>query len=307
MAKRSARGFRRRLKAAFDAVAGAATVALLRMVRLTSRKRMADVAAAILRRVGPWLPEHRVGRANLAAAFPDKSPEDIERILRGVWDNLGRFSVEFAHLDRIKTYDPDAAGPWDIEYDEATHKRFHALRLDGKPALIFTAHLANWELPAQVAATYKLDATVLYRRPNLAAVADAVIKIRAGSMGTLVPTGLDAPIKLMRALEAGSHVAMLVDQYASQGVDVTFFGRKTKANAMLARLARHFDCAIHGVRIIRLPEHRFRVELTEPIAPARDADGRIDVQGTMQIITSIVEQWVREHPEQWLWLHRRWR
>ena len=64
---------------------------------------------------------------------------------------------------------------------------------------------------------------------------------------------------------------------------------------------------LNGVRIVRLPGHRFRVELTEAIAPARDANGRIDVQGTMQIITSVVEQWVREHPEQWLWLHRRWR
>jgi KDO2-lipid IV(A) lauroyltransferase len=307
MAIPSARGLGRHLKPAFDAAVGSLTTALLRLVRLSSRKRTADFAAAVLRRIGPWLPEHRVGQANLAAAFPEKSPAEIERILSGVWDNLGRVAAEFAHLDRFKIYDPDTAGPWDIEYDEATHKRFHGLRLDGKPALIFAAHLANWELPALIAATYKLDATVLYRRPNLAAVADAVIRIRAGSMGTLVPTGLDAPVKLIRALEAGSHVGMLVDQYASQGVEVTFFGRKTRANAMLARLARLVECPIHGVRIIRLPGHRFRVELTEAVTPARDAEGRIDVQGTMQIITSIVEQWVREHPEQWLWLHRRWR
>ena len=59
--------------------------------------------------------------------------------------------------------------------------------------------------------------------------------------------------------------------------------------------------------MIRLPDGRFRAELTEAVAPVRDADGRIDVQGTMQAITSVVEGWVREHPEQWLWLHRRWR
>ena len=68
-----------------------------------------------------------------------------------------------------------------------------------------------------------------------------------------------------------------------RGVPVTFFGRQTMANPLLARLARHFDCPIHGTRVVRLPGHRFRAELTEEIKPARDASGKIDVAGTMQV------------------------
>jgi KDO2-lipid IV(A) lauroyltransferase len=149
---------------------------------------------------------------------------------------------------------------------------------------------------------------VLYRRPNIGAVSDAIVDIRRGSMGKLIPTGLDAPVKLARVLEAGGHVAMLVDQHYVNGVDVTFFGRRCKANPFIARLARQIECPIHGTRVVRLPDrHRFRVDITEAIAPARDANGRIDVPGTMQIITSIIEGWVRQHPAQWLWVHRRWR
>ena len=78
--------------------------------------------------------------------------------------------------------------------------------------------------------------------------------------------------------------------------------------AQLAQLAQLTGLAIHGVRVVRQPDgHHFRVELTEEILPTRDAEGRIDIQGTMQTVTTIVEGWVREHPEQWLWLHRRWR
>ena len=154
------------------------------------------------------------------------------------------------------------------------------MRLDGKPALVFAAHLANWELPAYVAAAYKLDLNILYRRPNIAAIDEAVRQSRAGIMGTLIATGLDAPVKLARVLEHGGHVAMLVDQHYVRGVDVTFFGRTCKANPLLARLAQHVDCPIHGARIVRLPDRdRFRVDLTEAIAPARDADGRVDVAG----------------------------
>jgi KDO2-lipid IV(A) lauroyltransferase len=76
---------------------------------------------------------------------------------------------------------------------------------------------------------------------------------------------------------------------------------------MLARLRRQVDCPIHGTRIIRLPNNRFLAELSEEVSPVRDASGQIDVKGTMQAITDVVESWVREYPDQWLWLHRRWR
>ncbi len=100
---------------------------------------------------------------------------------------------------------------------------------------------------------------------------------------------------------------MLADQHFTMGIDVEFFGRRCKANPTLARLARRFDCPIHGTRAIRLPDHRFRLELTEALSVPRDAEGKIDVAKTMQMVTTIIEGWVREHPEQWLWLHRRWR
>ncbi|MCC6775151.1 MAG: lipid A biosynthesis lauroyl acyltransferase [Hyphomicrobiales bacterium] len=302
------RRFRSMGKNALDAILGWLAVGMLRVIRATSRTGMADLAGRVMRRLGPRLKEHQIGRSNLAAAYPEKAPGEIEAILTEVWDNLGRVAAEFAHIDRLSVPGPEAAGTGDILYSPETYQRFQHLRRDGKPALIFAAHLANWELPALVASRHDLDATVLYRRPNIGAVSDAVVAIRQGSMGTLVPTGLDAPLRLANVLQAGGHVAMLVDQHYVNGVDVTFFGRRCKANPLIARLARQVDCPIHGTRVVRLPDrHRFRVDLSEAITPARDAEGRIDVAGTMQVITSMIEGWVREHPGQWLWVHRRWR
>jgi KDO2-lipid IV(A) lauroyltransferase len=298
----------RKLQAGADAVLGSLAAGMLRSIRATDRKRTSDFAGAFMRRLGPRLPEHRIGRANLASAFPEKSSSEIESILRGAWDNLGRVAAEFAHIDRLQIFEPPQHAAGDIVYTLETDEGFQRLRRDGKPALIFAAHLANWELPALIATKFELDTTVLYRRPNISAISDAIIHIRKGSMGTLVPTGLDAPFKLARILEGGGHVAMLVDQHYVNGVDVTFFGRRCKANPFIARLARQVECPIHGTRIVRLGDrHRFRVDLTEAIAPARGPDGRIDIAGTMQAITSVIEGWVREHPEQWLWVHRRWR
>lgn len=301
------RPLRRAVKHAGSALVGALAIAMLKALRLIDHDRMADFGGRLMRIIGPIMPENRIGRENLIAAFPEKSSAEIKTILSGVWDNLGRIGAEFANLDRLGDFDPEHPEQGRIIGDPSNVVRFKRLINDGKPALIFAAHLGNWELPAISAATHKLDTAVLYRRPNIAAIDRWLHETRTASMGELISTSLDAPLKIAEALQRGAHVGMLVDQYYVRGVPVTFFGRRTMANPLLARLARHFDCPIHGARVVRLPGHRFRGELTEEIKPARATDGKIDIAGTMQIITSVVEGWVREHPEQWLWLHRRWR
>ena len=303
--------FRRRLRHGLkhtgNALGGFVAVRLLKLLRLFCPDSTANAAAWLMRTVGPLFPENRIGRANLKMAFPEKSDAEIETILRGVWDNIGRMGAEFAHLDRLWNEDAYENAGGRVQLGQESIDRFLKLQNDGKPALIFASHLANWELPAVCAATYKLDSAVLYRKPNVAAIDAWLEETRANSMGEIISTGLSAPMKISQALERGAHVGMLVDQYYVRGVPVTFFGQSTMANPLLARLAQHFNCPIHGARIIRLPNNRFRAELTDEIPAVRDASGKVDIAGTTQAITSVIEGWIRENPEQWLWLHRRWR
>lgn len=280
---------------------------LLKAVRITDPGWLSNVSGATMRRIGPWLKEHRIGRANLAAAYPELSSDEIERVLAGVWENLGRFAAEFAHLERLWDADPARPGDGRVTWSEEAQRRAIRVLDEGKPALVFAAHIGNWELAAVGAHHVGFKSAVLYRPPNIGAVADAAIEIRAKLMGTLIATDFGAPIRIAEAIERGTHVGMLVDQYHTRGVDVSFFGRPARTNPLIARLARQFDCPIYGMYAIRLPGGRFRLELTEPIDAPRDAEGRIDVVPTMQRINDVIEGWVRQHPEQWLWVHRRWR
>jgi KDO2-lipid IV(A) lauroyltransferase len=298
----------RRMKAAGYFLLGEMALLVFKGLRLTDPAWAADKSAKLLRFVGPKLREHRIGRANLQAAFPEWSSEQVEHVLGGVWENLGRVGAEFIHLDRLWHVIDATTGEMDgIEFTPETIERFVKLRDDGKPALIFASHLGNWELPALAASAFGLKSLALYRPPSIPQLRKRILEMRSTRMGMLVPTNLGAPTVIADELERGTHAGMLVDQYNSRGVDVTFFGRRTKANPLIARLARHIDCPIHGTRVVRLPGNRFRVDLTEEIEKPRDAEGAIDIAATMQAINSVIEGWVREHPEQWLWLHRRWR
>ncbi len=298
----------RRIKTLFDAAAGASAVGLLGAMKRLRRKPTAKFAGLVMRKVGPLFKEHHLGRENLRAAFPEKSDVEIEQILAGVWDNLGRIAVEFAHLDEFQVEGSALVTPDSVTQSPETTERYERIRKSGKPVIAFASHLGNWEIAALVAKSLGFNSAVLYRRPNISAIGDVVTRLRAPLMGDLVSTGLDAPLKLARLLQSGVHVGMLVDQHYTKGVEVTFFGRPCKANQLIALLARQTGCPIHGVRVVRLPDgNSFWGEITDEVELVRDADGRVDVTGTTQAINKVIEGWVREHPEQWLWLHRRWR
>jgi len=291
-----------------DKTAGALTVGLLGAIKHTDRRRMANFAGALMRRVGPLFPEHRLGREQLRAAFPEKSAAEIEQILGGVWDNLGRIAIEFAHLDEFCVEGFGRQTPDVITYPPQSKERYDWITRSGKATIGFAAHLANWELPGVGAKLIGVKSAVLYRPPNIPKVRDVIVKLREPLMGELISTGLDAPIKLARLLQSGIHVGMLADQHYGKGVEVTFFGRPCLANPLIAMLARQTELPIYGMRVVRKPDgNSFWGEVSEPVEPARDADGRVNIKGTMQAVTSVIEGWIRQYPEQWLWLHRRWR
>jgi len=277
------------------------------LVRALGPDRASNLGAAVAPVVGRLTTANRIARENIAAAFPGKTAAERAAILRESWENLGRTACEYVHLGALWDWDP-ALGPVgriDIPPDSA--ERFLRLRDDGRGAILFGAHLANWELPAVAGRRHGLPSAALYRTPNNRAIARDVLAMRRDVMGELIPASTAAPIRMMEALDQGLHLGMLVDQRFGRGPKVRFFGRVATANPLLARLARRFDLPIHGTRAIRLPGNRFRLELTEELPPIRDAKGQVDVEATTQAINDVIEGWIREHPGQWLWQHRRWR
>jgi KDO2-lipid IV(A) lauroyltransferase len=291
-----------------EAFAGQLAVFGLRALRRIDLKHSVAIAGWLMRQIGPRLRGHRIGRAQLAMVYPEKSPAEIERILSGMWDNLGRLAVEYAHLDRLWSYNSENPERGRIVIDPAIVARWKNKSIDPKPVLFFAAHLANWEMPAMAGFALAGRKTALvYRVPKTAPLAEEFVRLRTARVAVVIPADHRTPYRIRELLKAGWMVGMLVDQHYARGMDVTFFNRRCKVNPLIARFARLFDCNIHGTRVIRLPNNQFRFEVTEAIDAPRDAQGKIDVSATMQVITSVIEGWVREYPEQWLWLHRRWR
>lgn len=277
---------------------------LLRLLRLLPARAGLATAAAVGRTLGPLTPRHKLAVENLRLAYPEKDDAWIEATARANWEQMSRLAAEYVYLDDIFDFDPDRPDAGIVEVEGA--EIFAELRERKGPFVFFTGHLGCFELLPICAASFGLEVTALFRQPNNRYIAREILATRRTRGGHLVPSKAGAAWALVGTLERGGAVGMLVDQKFKKGVQTTFFGRPCRTNPLLPKLARQFDCEIYPARSIRLPNGRYRLELKPRLDLPRDASGAIDVAASCQTLNDVVEGWVREHPEQWMWFHRRW-
>lgn len=274
------------------------------LVRLIPREPATRWFSSFARWLGPRIWRHKVVVQNLEIAFPEKTAEERKQLASDSWAEMAKSLIEYVHLDEIFDLDERTGESENIEVKNGD--QFWKLRNDGLPGILFTGHIANFELLPMVASRFDLVVHSLFRQPNNKYAASHVAKARKQVSQNLIASGQGAAFQLVSALERGDHVGLLVDQKFRKGIEVPFFGKNAPTNTLLAKLARRYNCPVHGARCVRLPGGRFRLEITDELVLPRDDNGDIDIRGTTEMVTRVIEGWVREHPEQWLWMHRRW-
>jgi KDO2-lipid IV(A) lauroyltransferase len=251
--------------------------------------------------IGPRLGISRRARTNLRDAMPELGLAESEAIICGMWDNLGRVAFEYPHLRRIKVFAP--GGRVEVRGIEHLDRAIAAKR----SVIMFSGHLGNWEIAALAGGQYGIDIAQIYRAANNPIVDRLVARLR-GAQGELIPKGTVASRRAVAALRRGGHLSLLVDQKLNDGIPVPFFGRDAMTAPALAVLALRFDCAVLPVRVERLVGARFRLTVYPPLPLPlpRSGDRDTDAAALMLEVNRTLETWIRERPEQWFWLHRRW-
>ncbi len=258
-----------------------------------------DLGGALGRWIGPLLGISKRARINLRQAFPDLPDAEIARIVAGMWDNLGRVAAEYPHLRKIRVFAPGGR----VE----THGLEHMDQAvaAGRRMIIFSGHIANWEIAALAAAQCGVTVTQIYRAANNPLVDRLIARFR-GDRGDYIPKGAFAARRAFAALSRGEHLTLLADQKLNDGIPVPFFGRPAMTAPALALLALRFDCDVLPARVERLHGARFRLTVFPPLPLPRSRDPQADVAALMAGVNATLEAWIRDRPELWLWVHRRW-
>ncbi|MBI3446119.1 MAG: lauroyl acyltransferase [Magnetospirillum sp.] len=256
-----------------------------------------DLGGWLGRLIGPLLGGvNRVARRNLGAAFPDKSDAEIKTILTAMWDNIGRVAGEFPHLKQIAAERVELIG---AEYIDL-------LRDDGRAGIFISGHIGNWELNGAVAAHRGLPLHLIYRAANNPWVEDLYRKGRADASYALIQKGPEGARQALTVLKKGGHLGMLVDQKMNDGIPIPFFGRDAMTAPAQAVFATKFNCPLVPARVERLKGAHFRLTVLPPMDFPHTGDSHDDNRLLLIRINALLEEWIRERPDQWLWLHRRW-
>ncbi len=278
--------------------------ASLAVLRAVPPATASNIGGACARAIGPLLPVSRVALDNLRAALPQLSAAERQRIMHGVWENLGRTAAELPHLGRLKQNTESGPG-WEIS-DPALIERIASA---GGPAIFVTAHIGNWELLAPAGTAYGIRLSSMYRAATNGLVDELITTLRTEATGALVPMFPKGAAGARRAaghLAKGGYLGLLVDQKLNEGVRADFFGLPAMTTTAPAVFALHHRCPVIPIHVQRLGPARLRVVI-EPPLPLPDTGARqADIARLTQDINDRLEAWIRADPAAWLWLHRRW-
>lgn len=249
--------------------------------------------------LGPRLSVSERARHNLRMIFPEKSDAEIEKIVKGMWDNLGRVAFEFPHLSRIRA---DKLPDWLIVEGVENLQKVIDSR---KTAIFVSAHFGNWEIFTPIARHYRLPLVFVYRTANNPWVETLFQRGRSG-FAELIPKGTKGARRLAAALREGKSLALLVDQKMNEGISVPFLGLPAKTVPTPAHLALRAHYPILPIRSERLDGHRIKVTFYPPLSPPEGMERQEAARIVTEKINDVIGEWIRERPEQWFWLHRRW-
>lgn len=252
------------------------------------------------REIGPRLASSRKAVRNIEYALPTLSADERCEIVRGMWDNLGRIFAEYPHLAYLSAERTSIEPIERKEYLEHTDQNI----------VFIGAHIGNWEVNA--ASQYmQMDKSIdlTYRAPNNPFVDRLLYNARTlGQKMNAHAKSRTAGRKIIQTLSAGKSVGFLVDQKYNEGLAIPFFGYPAMTNPVFVQLAQKFECPIVPVRCLRLPGRRvkFKMIIEESLQTFNDDGTKRPIDNILMDVHKVLERWITQTPEQWLWLHRRW-
>lgn len=270
-------------------------VNLLCVLPLPVANALARTVTRILDLLVPKL--RRIALINLSFAFPELSRAQHQQIVSGVFRSIARLLVALSRFPRIKT---NNVHEW-IHYEGL--ENYQAAKEKGRGVLVATAHFGNWELSAFAHALMTEPMHVMVRPLDNPLIDNLVERRRAGSGNHLIDKRVAARA-VIKALRDNEAVGILIDQNTTpvEGVFIDFFGKRACASSAFVKLAHHSGAAvIPGFAIWQETEQNYVLRFYPQIPLTGDV--AVDTQE----IHSTFERIMREHPDQWLWIHRRWK
>lgn len=257
------------------------------------------IGGKLVKRIGPLSGSHKIARRNLLIAFPEKDAGWHARTLAAQWENLGRSFAEFSLMDRIR--------PSTGRVELVNGERLAEIAETMTPVVFVSGHISNWEVMPAAIVDAGVTCQMTYRAANNPYVDERIKKSRFRyGVRLFAPKGGDGARELLEAMKRGESVALMNDQKFNGGVAAPFFGKLAHTAPGPTRLALRFGTVLQPMSVQRTRGARFRAIVHEPIAVPKTGDRSADIEAGVRLVNAFMEERIRERPEEWFWVHKRW-
>ena len=258
---------------------------------------------AAIGKLGIFVPKlRRTGQRNLELAFPDLDENERARLLRGCFESLGRLLGVFSHFRDSTENLKKKISCNGLEHVEKAAR-------EGRGVILYTGHLGAWELSSYAPSLYGYRFSFLVRRIDNPKIEALVEEFRTARGNRTIDKRLAAR-EMLRILKNGETLGILVDLNAldREAMFVDFFGVKAATTFVVAKLALRTGApVIPGFSPWNEELQKFTMQFVEPLVFERTGNEEEDTRRATQLLTNVVEDWIRRYPDQWLWIHRRWK
>ena len=248
---------------------------------------------------GLFSSRNKIGMKNLNIVFPKKAIRKKKKILRNMWFHFGRVIGEYPHLKNISVFDNPNINIIGID------NLLKPLKIN-KNCIFFSAHLGNWELSSHPLTQNGHSINFIYRSANNKLVDNLLNKIRAEYGVKLISKGKDGAKECIKALKGKENLGMLIDQKMNDGLSINFFGREAMTATAIAKLSLKFDCPVIPSICVRAKGIKFIIQYFRPIS-SKKLRALGSERKIMLYLNSYIEDWILKYPEQWIWIHNRWK
>ncbi len=251
--------------------------------------------------IGKKIKVNELASKNLSLALPEISEENRSKIIDEMWNNLGRIIGEFSHVCKKNPQEILKLVDLDVDSIEVLNK----LKESKKGAIVFSAHIGNWEIGPKILMALGFKVNVVYRPLNNPFVEEMTAKLRNVN---LIEKGNSGSRKIIEALKNNELVLILADQRIGEGEKIKFFYDDALTTTSIARLALKYDVEIIPARVIRNNlKNNFFIEIQKPLVFKKSLNLNSDILALTLTINQIIEKWIRSYPAQWFWVHDRWK
>ena len=246
--------------------------------------------------IGPKLGVTKKAYNNIKNVMPEKNEKEITKIIKDMWENLGKVAGEYPHLSK---FDPEKNNKIQI-YGK---KNLLLVKKTKTPAIFFSGHLANWEILPNIAIKNGVPVLTIFRRPNNPFINFLIKYIRSNL--PMAPKGKEGAKQLIYSLKKGRSIGLVIDQKMNDGIKVPFFNKPAMTSDALAQLCLRIKSLVIPVGVERIKNTNFKITFHDPLKITKNGKKKTPLQ-IMTEVNLIMEKWIRKNPGQWLWLHRRW-